>query len=752
MKATFRVYFVTHHDGMLTGHLMRSRSSFFDREPPVAYGESVEDVLSQLQLIVSEMVATGADSTARYMWKEPFKTRRIRVDVHPQTTIKKRYVIAKQKVPLRLTYAYCELPGGGWRVMLPKFQWWFIVEDLEMASEVLRQAVSSALLGENSRWFYDFRAEGEEFVHEWSPNLNAPPPQRRDIEGDNAAFATVHAVAEDLVGRARRGKFPRFQGGFDWDEHQRSVERDVPASILLVGPSGVGKSVWVKQLARKIARLGQADAALAWRLPKIWATSADRIIAGMQYLGQWEQRCLQIVRELSGEGDYLYVDHLYELLLPRSGHVSIADMMMPAVARGEISVIAECDEHELERCQREAPSVVNLFKIVRVDEPAPQKVPAMLAGYLSKVRPELTLHPGASRQLVRLLGFFQRGTAFPGKGFRFIDWLDKQHSARSPKTFYIKELVNAYSEYSGLPVTLISDDESSSASELAGRLQRVVIGQDRACEAASSVLARFKAGMNDPERPCGSLFFVGPTGVGKTELAKQLTKMMFGDADRMVRLDMSEYMFPGSSQRLLATGAGSQSLAMRVRQQPLTLVLLDEIEKAHPEVFDLLLGVLGEGRLTDSSGRLVDFRMTMIVMTSNLGVQKTSQVGFSEAAPDFAGAVRKHFRPEFFNRIDDVVPFGYLTPSDVERIADLELARARRRPGIKRRELDLYIEPEARALLASLGWHPDFGARPLKRVIEELVMTPLAVKMAGDPRFARRRVKVMVRDGAIVIE
>jgi ATP-dependent Clp protease ATP-binding subunit ClpC len=357
---------------------------------------------------------------------------------------------------------------------------------------------------------------------------------------------------------------------------------------------------------------------------------------------------------------------------------------------------------------------------------------------------------------------FRRDVLFPGKAFRFFDWLAQEAGARAgaeaeaagaapSRVLYPRDVSEAYARHSGLPIELIADEIPASAETIARGLKRRVIGQDEACDTAARVLARFKAGMNDPERPCGTLLFVGPTGVGKTELAKELTRSMFGDEGRMIRLDMSEYRLPGSSARLLAAGPDATTLAQRVRQEPLSLVLLDEIEKAHREVFDLLLAILGEGRLTDEDGRHVDFRMVLIVMTSNLGVADRAPVGFGgddeRALPPGArraapAGVREHFRPEFVNRIDHVVQFRGLGRDSVLRIVDLELAKAEARTGLVRRNLRLRVLPEARSFLAEAGFDPRRGARPLKRVIEERVITPIAARMAEDPGCRDREVVV----------
>ncbi|MCK6549325.1 AAA family ATPase [Myxococcota bacterium] len=750
MSATrpgLRVYFVRHADGRLTGILIPHWSSFFDAPPPSAYGATEDDVFAQLEVMLRTAEALGNDSAARYLWEEEFETRRITVEIHPQSVVEKRAVVGKRRIPLRLTYAWSHVPNGGFRVVLPRFGWWFIVEDLEIAPDILRSAVSSALLGEKPRWLYEFRTEGDEWVRAWTPSLLGRLPAADDDDDDETTFPELKKVAEDWVERASKGRAPALvaiDGSFV--RERRLVERDPPASLLLVGGPGSGKTAWVRRLARQLVawRRERPDV----RYPRIWATSRDRIIAGMIYLGMWQQRALELVHELTGEGDYLYVDRLASFLQEQPDGSSLGEVFAPAVIARELSLVAECTASELERARRRHPALVDAFQLVRIPETPPSVMPELLVQYQARRQSRVTIHPEGMKRLVAHLDDYERATEFPGKGFRFYDWLVQASGQDRGATLYPNDVSRAYSRYSGLPLELISDDHPKSQDELAAELASRVLGQDHACRVAAGILARFKAGLNDPKKPCGSLFFVGPTGVGKTELAKQLARTMFGDESRMVRLDMSEYMTPGSAERLLEAGEGARSLAERVRQAPLSLVLFDELEKAHPEVFDVLLGILGEGRLTDVLGRFVDFRMTVIVMTSNLGTSEGAAIGFDGAVrADYAKIVRRHFRPEFFNRIDEIVSFRALTPADVDRIVDLLVDDLSHRTGLKRRNLTIDVRPEARRLLAQLGFHATHGARPLKRVIEERVITPVAVRMARDPAFRDRTIPVVL-DGA----
>ena len=763
---SFRVYFVSHTSGLKTGILMRAKNRLFDKPPPTAIGSSEEDVYRQLEVLIVSLEVTESDSHERYMWEESFEAQEVSFDVHPQTTVEKRIVIGSKKIPLRMTYIHAKLKTGGFRVMLPRFGWWFIVEELGVAKSVLGNALSTALLGENPRDIYEFRREGEEYVREWSPRMLHRGKRGEEDAAQKTQRPALDTVAEDLVEKASRGKLPFVVGdSLELERARPLITRVPPPSILLVGGPGVGKSTWVRRLARQllIRRRDAGSPEKASLVPRLWSTSSDRILAGMTYLGMWQKRCLDLASELSHEGDWLYVDRLVPILEPQSDGSSIADVLGPAILAGDICLIAECTEEELERCQRRFPTLVSAFQTVRIEETPSHHMPELLALYQAR-KGGPSIHAAGLKRLVVHLASFQKDQRFPGKGFRFLDWLAASAEAAPsatgqaapppPRQLYPTDVSRAYARFSGLPLEILSDDKITTPDALVLALKKGVVGQDDACRTAARVLARLKAGLVDPEKPAGTLLFVGPTGVGKTELAKQLARFLFHDEARMIRVDMSEYMLPGSAQRLLWAAEGSESLAQRVRAQPLSVVLFDEVEKAHPEVFDLLLGVLGEGRLTDSFGRLVDFRMTVLVMTSNLGVTETRPVGFEEGAgDDFIRHVRAHFRPELFNRIDHVIPFRRLSPADVHEIVLLELDKIRRRTGLVRKNLELRVEPGARDRLAELGWHPTRGARPLKRVLEERVVAPLAALLASDPTIRDRVLVVSVNAvGAIEIK
>ena len=303
------------------------------------------------------------------------------------------------------------------------------------------------------------------------------------------------------------------------------------------------------------------------------------------------------------------------------------------------------------------------------------------------------------------------------------------------------DIAAVVSAWTGIPVTRLLEGEVEKLIHMEERLHQRVVGQDQAVEAVANALRRARSGLQDPDRPIGSFIFLGPTGVGKTELARALAEFMFDDERAMVRLDMSEYQERHTVARLLGAPPGyvgyeeGGQLTEAVRRRPYTVVLLDEVEKAHAEVFDVLLQLLDDGRLTDGQGRTVDFRNTVIIMTSNIRSQNE---------------LRDRFRPEFLNRVDEVVSFEALTREQLAEIVELQLARLRER--LAERRIELEVTDAAKELLAEEGWDPAYGARPLKRAIQRLVENPLALELL-EGRFAEGdAVRVDARKGELIFD
>ncbi len=740
-KPGFRVYITEQHDGRLTGILMRWRERWNDTPPPSGYGRDEEEVLEEIEARILQARAEG-DEIDRYLWTEKFHTRRASVTVHPATMVETLPVFGHRVTPLRLGFAWSQHESGAYRVMLPRWGWWSLFEDLEDAPSVLESLVGGALHGREPRWLYEFRQQREERVVEWRPERLMEKRPARYAADDLGAFPELGRVADEWVSRAKRKKLPMVVGEDDVSTAVQKLLLETPQPILLVGAPGVGKTAAMRKVASRLSKNQSA--------PRLWSTSAQRILAGMVYLGMWQERCLAIIGELARDGDFLYAGRLAELCRPLGGGGSLAEALEGAIVDRNIGFVAECSEAELVHCRRVQPTLVNACRVVQVREAKSDRMLELMQTYQLRTRTPRVIAPRGLDRAMRLLDRYVLATRFPGKAFAFLDWLAREGSGSRPRTLDPDDVTRAFADYTGLPVELISDAHSATADAIAERLKRGVVGQDEACAVSGRVLSRFKAGMSDPGRPLGALFFVGPTGVGKTELAKQLARYMFGDAERMARFDMAEYGHRGAARRLLEVGDGVVSLATRLAAEPLSLVLFDEIEKAHPEVHDMLLAVLDEGRVTDVDGRLVDARMALFVMTSNLGASAAPRVGFGdEASETYLGAVRAHFRPELFGRLDHVIPFRHLSPEDVARIVDLELDKVRKRPGFARRGITIRVDPDVRAWLADRGYHREWGARPLRRLIEETIVSPVAIALAEQPNIEGVALEVVVTDGGV---
>ncbi|HVK12518.1 MAG TPA: AAA family ATPase, partial [Gemmataceae bacterium] len=425
---------------------------------------------------------------------------------------------------------------------------------------------------------------------------------------------------------------------------------------------------------------------------------------------------------------------------------SVAAFLLPYLSRGELRAVAEATPSELDACRRLLPGLADVFQVVPVEPFTRAKALAVLDRQIESSRANLkvAVAAGVGDRVVQLFRRFVPYAVFPGQAAGFTrELIDRGARDRWPEVTPGRAVTH-FVERTGLPEVFLRDEITLERAAVLDWFRARVIDQPEACEAAANVVLTFKAGLNDPHRPLGVLLFCGPTGVGKTEMAQALARYLFGgeartDRQRLIRLDMSEYAGFDAVERLVGPPHGGPSeLIRKIRQQPFTVLLLDEVEKASPDVFDVLLGVFDEGRLTDRFGRVTNFRSALIVMTSNLGAERQTPFGFDAAArPKYRDEAMAFFRPEFFNRLDAVVTFHPLAAETIRAIARKELAGVASREGIVRAGVSLRWTERLIDHLARVGFDARYGARPLQRTVERKVVAPLAKWLLRNPNLAR---------------
>lgn len=530
------------------------------------------------------------------------------------------------------------------------------------------------------------------------------------------------------------------------------------ASVLLVGESGVGKTsilVDAVRIAEREAR--QTDGEPQVKLPRFWTSSAARLIAGMKYLGQWEERCERLIEDLARIDGVIAFEDLLELIHTGGAATndSIASFFELFLMRAEMRIVSETTPAGLDACRRLLPGFVDAFRIVRVPDFTQSEALSALQAYCTNIERNSPARLKADDRniLYRLFRRFLPYESFPGKTVNFAARLYERAKSDRVTEITSDNIIGAFVKATGLPELFLRDEVSLEERDLQAFFEHEVIGQNEACRAATSALLTFKAGLNDPARPISVLLFTGPTGVGKTELSRSLARFLFGaaeDSERFIRLDMSEYSLPGSAERLIAGPWGQPSeFINQMRRQPFAVVLFDEIEKADEGVFDLLLSMFDEGRLTDRFGRTTYFQSAVIIMTSNLGTIAAETPGFGAgevASSTYHRAAQTFFRPEFYNRIDAVLSFSALDKENVRRIAIKELNALNSREGMVKRSIRLAWTGRVVDHVAKTGFDSRLGARPLQRVIEREVVTPLALHLNSHPRLRDTQLTIDLDD------
>ncbi len=535
-----------------------------------------------------------------------------------------------------------------------------------------------------------------------------------------------------------RAKNNEFVEAFGRDELVREIVARLsdkkPDALVLVGPNGVGKTAIIQEVARKLVTDSPEER-------EFYYLDGARLIAGDGGFGDWQKQLFDVLSEAQQTGAILALGSLASLLdagRSAKGDDNVAQLIGPALLAHEVIAIGEATQEEWTEIERRNPHFARSFAVLQVPEPEHEQLRAIVARVCEEFvrRHNSTIEAAVvDRSIALTKRFFAYGAAL-GNAVSFLRRVLQAQVQQRVTLVTESAVVAHFSAESGIPQTLLRDDLPLHPRDVQQALRARVVGQEAAIERVTDVVSVLKAGLQDSRKPTAVLFFSGPTGVGKTELARTLAQYVFGSEERLVRLDMGEYNSYDALHRLVGEWNSPGTLCAAVRRQPFSVVLLDEIEKAHPLVFDALLGVLGEGRLSDSTGRFTDFRNCVLIMTSNLGAQTLKKpVGFGDAhSSTQSRALRQHyvaaasefFRPELFNRIDDFVVFEKLSAQAVHSVVVRELKKLSLREGLKRAGVQLIPTESAIEWLARAGTDERYGARPLKRAIERHVTIPLA--------------------------
>ena len=565
----------------------------------------------------------------------------------------------------------------------------------------------------------------------------------------------------DITQAAREGKLDPLVGRED--EIQRVIQilgRRRKNNPMLVGDPGVGKSAIVEGIAIKIAT-GQIPSALADK--RLISLDLGSIVAGTKYRGDFEKRLKTIIKAAADDPNViLFIDEFHTIVGAggASGSLDAANMLKPALARGEIQCIGATTMDEFRKIVEKDGALDRRFQKITVEHTDI----AHSISILDRLKTNYEKHHNviytdeAIEACVKMSDRYITDRCLPDKAIDAMDETGSMVRLKNPKgtgRVTAEDVAEIISKMTGIPSGRIAEGEGSKLLKMKDMLSRRIIGQEEAVDKVVRAIRRNRAGIKDPNKPIGTFLFFGPTGVGKTQLAKSLAEYLFDSEENMIRLDMSEYMEKFNVSRLIGAPPGyvgfeeGGQLSERVRRKPYCVVLLDEVEKAHPDVFNLLLQVLDEGRLTDSTGRTVSFRNTIVIMTSNVGSRELEEygngMGFSTSGQNIRNnrktvlekAVKKAFPPEFINRVDEQVFFNPLTKDDLAKIIDIELKGLKKR--VKEAGFELTVTATAKRFVAEAGYDPSYGARPLKRAVQRYIEDPVSEHIIAERMLSGKK-------------
>ncbi|QGK70445.1 AAA domain-containing protein [Allosaccharopolyspora coralli] len=577
-------------------------------------------------------------------------------------------------------------------------------------------------------------------------------------KGEPSSSTTLDQFGTNLTRSARDGELdPMIGRDQEIDRIMQVLSRRTKNNPVLLGEPGVGKTAVVEGLAQKVVK-GEVPETL--REKQVYTLDLGSLVAGSRYRGDFEERMKKVLKEIKSRGDIiLFIDEIHTLVGAGAteGAIDAGSILKPMLARGELQTIGATTMDEYRKHIEKDAALERRFQPIDVSEPSLEHSIEILKGLRDRYEAHhrVSFTDSALVSASTLADRYINDRYLPDKAIDLIDEAGARMRIRRAMAesdldavaeIDDEQIAEVLAHWTGIPVFRLTEEETTRLLRMEDELHKRIIGQDDAVKAVSQAIRRTRAGLKDPSRPSGSFIFAGPSGVGKTELSKALAEFLFGDDDALIQIDMGEFHDRYTASRLFGAPPGyvgyeeGGQLTEKVRRKPFSVVLFDEIEKAHQEIYNTLLQVLEDGRLTDGQGRTVDFKNTVLIFTSNLGtgdISKAVGLGFSAGSSTESNyermkskvneEMKKHFRPEFLNRIDDVIVFHQLTQDEIISMVDLLIGRVE--TALKGKDMSLELTDKAKRLLAKRGFDPVLGARPLRRTIQREIEDRLSEKI-----------------------
>lgn len=677
-----------------------------------------------------------------------------------ETTFRPTYRIGhgafplSNKVKIGQPLVYGETEPGVYECFLPLLDESFYCYDLGQLESLARHFISNALDEKDPEEIYRYTTypvpsldlvtlkvkEDAFFSYSW--NVEQKP---KVLERLAERYPYPKAVQRNLAASP--------DAAWELDDYVAQVVEKLMqqrASVLIVGANGVGKSAVLRQSFRKLASFSKKTETEQ----SFWRMQAQRFTATSKYLGEWQETAEELVWELQTMNGILWVEDIVRLLREggRGVEDSVASYLLPFIQQGKLQLAGEVTPQELESMRRLLPGFVESMQLVELPELPERSLNVVLDKFSAHILQghKISITQDALNTSTRLLRRFYPYESFPGKSIRFLGECVSEAIFHKKAEIHRADVLAQFIRRTGLPELFLRDDLLLDQVALRNYFNEKIIGQEAATEKLTDIIKVFKAGLNNPQKPITTLLFAGPTGVGKTAAAQALAQYFFGLGQKtspLIRIDMSEYQHPSQITRFLGTGTEPGKLVQQVRERPFAVLLLDEAEKATPEIFDAFLTVLDEGMLVDAFGRVTNFRNCIIILTSNLGASNRPSIGYGSRLPDdetYRSAIGKFFRPEFVNRIDQVVIFQPLLQDSIRLIAQKELEEVKAREGFAKRNLKISFTERVVAHIAQVGFHEKYGARPLQRAVEDVIVKGLAKWLLENPTVENQSLEVDV--------